>query len=290
MKQLFWLTLAAVSAPFVSAQDSFFPIWGDEAEARGYTLPKPYGLSLSYMDMSNPITVNDISLSGHPILNSLDIDAKKAQFKGSNITLRGDVWLFPFLNVYGILGHTKGDSTALIESVTYTDNLLCRKGCTIDDINQPFELNMDGNTYGFGTTIAGGVGNWFALVDMNYTLTNIDAIDGEIKTFVAAPRLGHRWQYDGGRELRVWVGAMYQDVQQSLSGDIRSILPTGLPDLPDFINDVLDDGRFEVQQSADDKWNGTAGFQYAFNRDWDILFEAGFGSRETLFVALGRRF
>ncbi|MGR5541487.1 hypothetical protein ACPV5V_23330, partial [Vibrio campbellii] len=133
-----------------------------------------------------------------------------------------------------------------------------------------------------GTTIAGGVGNWFALVDMNYTYTSIKAIDGDIKTFVAAPRVGHRWQYDGGRELRVFVGAMYQDVQQYLSGNISDLIPE--------LANIVGDGGFEVKQSADDKWNGTAGFQYAFNRDWDILFEAGFGSRETLFVALGRRF
>lgn len=88
------------------AQDSFFPIWGDEAEKRGYSLPKPYGLSLSYMDMSNPITVNSIDLTGHPVLEALDIDANHADFKGSNITLRRRVdfpvyeylwnyWLYP---------------------------------------------------------------------------------------------------------------------------------------------------------------------------------------------------
>lgn len=82
---------------------------------------------------------------------------------------------------------------------------------------------MDGGTYGAGTTLAGGVGNWFALLDMNYTYTSIAAIDGNIKTFVAAPRVGYRWQYDGGRELRVFVGAMYQNVQQELSGDLKSL-------------------------------------------------------------------
>ncbi|MGL6315705.1 hypothetical protein [Vibrio sp. WXL103] len=293
MKQLFLLTLAMVSAPLVSAQDSFFPIWGEEARARGYALPKPYGLSLSYMDMSNPITVNNVGLTGSgasgALLEAIDINAPNAQFKGSNITLRGDVWIFPFLNVYGILGHTKGTSTAQIESVGCSGTWLC-DNIFVDDIevDVPFTLDMDGNTYGIGTTIAGGVGNWFALIDMNYTYTDINAIDGNIKTFVAAPRFGHRWEYDGGRELRVFVGAMYQDVQQYLSGSIKNLnLP---PELSGIIDELAPDGRFEVRQSADDKWNATTGFQYAFNRDWDVLFEAGFGSRETLFVAFGRRF
>lgn len=293
MKKFLMLTLAVVSAPFSFAQDSFFPIWGEEAEARGYSLPKPYGLSLSYMDMSNPITVNSIGLTGAPLLEAIDVDANKADFSGSNITLRGDVWIFPFLNVYGILGYTRGESKAPINSVscdntglTGLDRLACNAVNSLGNSDlldgATFTLDMEGGTYGIGTTIAGGVGNWFALVDMNYTYTDIKAIDGDIKTFVAAPRVGHRWQYDGGRELRVWVGAMYQDVQQYLSGDIADLIPE--------LAGIVGDGGFEVQQSADDKWNGTAGFQYAFNRDWDVLFEAGFGSRETLFVALGRRF
>lgn len=245
------------------------------------------------MDMSNPITVNSIGLTGAPLLEAIDVDANKADFSGSNITLRGDVWIFPFLNVYGILGYTRGESKAPINSVTcdpsglnFGELIACGALNTANELGafegQTFTLDMEGGTYGVGTTIAGGVGDWFALVDMNYTYTSIKAIDGDIKTFVAAPRVGHRWQYDGGRELRLWVGAMYQDVQQYLSGNIADLIPE--------LAGIVGDGGFEVQQSADDKWNGTAGFQYAFNRDWDILFEAGFGSRETLFVALGRRF
>ncbi|MDV5167743.1 hypothetical protein [Photobacterium rosenbergii] len=299
MKIKILLSLAALFAPFTFAQQSFFPIWGEEAEKLGYTLPKPYGFSISYMDMSNPITVNSIDLTGHPVLEALDIDANHADFRGSNITLRGDVWVFPFMNVYGIIGYTQGTSKAKINSLSCDASsvpglgnkalclLLDAAGDELPD-NAMFELDMDGGTYGVGTTLAGGVGNWFALVDMNYTYTSIAAIDGNIKTFVAAPRVGHRWEYDGGRELRVFVGAMYQNVQQELSGDLSSLnLP---PEVLGLVDKLSPDAGFEVSQSADENWNGVVGFQYAFNRDWDILMEAGFGQRETLFFALGRRF
>ncbi|TOF66146.1 hypothetical protein CGJ17_06215 [Vibrio parahaemolyticus] len=144
------------------AQDSFFPIWGDEAEKRGYSLPKPYGLSLSYMDMSNPITVNSIDLTGHPVLEALDIDANHADFKGSNITLRGDVWIFPFMNIYGIIGYTQGTSTAKINALSCDTSsvqgignkvlcsLLDAAGDELPD-SAAFELEMDGGTYGAGT-------------------------------------------------------------------------------------------------------------------------------------------
>ncbi|GMQ47296.1 hypothetical protein [Vibrio sp. 10N] len=267
------LTLSSTSL----AQDSIFPIWGEQAAQRGYTLPKPYGLSLSYMDISNPVTIDNINLAGG-VGDIIDIDAKQAQFEGSNVTLRGDVWLLPFMNVYGILGYTQAQSTADIDSISII-------GISIPVEDAKFTLDMSGITYGVGTTVVGGINNWFALLDLNYTYTDIDAIDGSIKTFVAAPRVGHRWQYDGGRELRVFVGAMYQDVQQHLSGDIKAL---GL-DLGDM-NFLIDDTRFEVSQRSEQKWNALAGFQYSLNRDWDVLAEAGFGQRKSAFVSLGRRF
>ncbi len=253
------------------------------------------------MDMNNPITIDSISFSGHPVLNAVDVDARQAHFSGSNITLRGDVWVFPFMNVYGIIGYTQGKSKANINAVhcdasqfpglLNPNRLLCAaidKGGESLPENTQFVLDMDGGTYGVGTTLAGGIGNWFALLDMNYTYTSISAINGNIKTFVAAPRVGYRWEYDGGRELRVFAGAMYQNVEQFLSGNLRDI---GLPsELDHLLGSLAPDGEFEVSQHAEDKWNSVIGFQYAFNRDWEALFEAGFGSRETLFFSLGRRF
>jgi hypothetical protein len=277
MKPFIVLVTALTLSSTSFAQDSFFPIWGEQAAQRGYTLPKPYGLSLSYMDISNPVTIDNIALTGG-IGDIVDIDAKKAEFEGSNVTLRGDVWLLPFMNVYGILGYTQAQSTANIDSISIL-------GIPISAGDVKFTLDMSGMTYGLGTTLVGGIDNWFALLDLNYSLTDIDAIDGNIKTFVAAPRVGHRWQYDGGRELRVFVGAMYQDVQQHLSGDIQAL---GL-DLGGM-NGLLEGSRFEVSQRTEQQWNALVGFQYSFNRDWDVLAEAGLGQRNSALVSLGRRF
>ncbi|WP_112480203.1 hypothetical protein [Vibrio variabilis] len=277
MKPFIVLATVLMLSPTSFAQDSMFPIWGEQAAQRGYTLPKPYGLSLSYMDISNPVTIDNINLVGG-IGNIIDIDAKQAQFEGSNVTLRADVWLLPFMNVYGVLGYTQAQSTADIDSISL-DGL----ANPVEDAK--FTLDMSGITYGVGTTVVGGINNWFALLDLNYTYTDIDVIDGSIKTFVAAPRIGHRWQYDNGRELRVFVGAMYQDIQQQLSGDIKAL---GL-DLGD-LNFLIDDTRFEVSQRTEQKWNALAGFQYSLNRDWDVLAEAGFGQRKSVFLSVGRRF
>lgn len=281
------------ASPFVIADSSFFPIWGEEAKARGHSMPKPYGFSMSYMDMSNPIIVDSIGLTGTSLLDAINIDAPNAEFTGSNITFRGDVWILPFWNVYGILGYTQGTSTAEINGISCDSNkvnigegkLLC---AGVDKIKTPgakFALDMDGGTYGIGTTFAGGINNWFALLDMNYTYTDISAIDGDIRTFVAAPRVGYRWQYDGGREMRLFTGVMYQKVDQQVSGKIKDL---NLP--PSLANELPDNANFEVSQHADGAWNYIVGMQYAFNKDWEIIMENGFGDRKSIFMALGRRF
>ncbi|UJF18467.1 hypothetical protein L0B53_15790 [Vibrio sp. SS-MA-C1-2] len=60
------LLLLSFFSTMTVAQDSLFPIWGDEAEKRGYTLPKPYGLSFSYMDINDSITVNSHQAKRQP--------------------------------------------------------------------------------------------------------------------------------------------------------------------------------------------------------------------------------
>lgn len=66
------LAACGASAAEQSESDSYFPIWGDEARARGYSIPLPYGVNLSYMNIRQDIMVDSITFSGlklgnHPI-------------------------------------------------------------------------------------------------------------------------------------------------------------------------------------------------------------------------------
>ncbi len=58
------LLLAACGASAAEQSDSYFPIWGDEARARGYSIPLPYGVNLSYMNIRQDIMVDSITFSG----------------------------------------------------------------------------------------------------------------------------------------------------------------------------------------------------------------------------------
>lgn len=302
--------------PTNSSQDErFFPIWGKEARERGYVLPKTYGFSLSYMSMDQPIKINSINLSGpirglpnqdlstvSDVLFNDYLDISDAKQEASNVTLRADMWVLPFLNIYGILGYTEGTSSAPItckagrpvdtggifnpHPVHRIVNALCGSDSSETKRIGNFDLDYHGMTYGVGTTLAGGVGNWFTILDLNFTRTELDILDGQINSVVISPRVGYRFT-PYNRELRVWIGGMYQGVQQKMSGKLSDILSG---DLGREVNAIAPDGRFDVKQELESEWNTTFGFNYVLSPTWDVIAEVGVGQRTSAFVGLDYRY
>ncbi|MGR5161579.1 TonB-dependent receptor [Vibrio owensii] len=262
--------LVAVSCLLTGAANAdsiSLPIWKDRAEALGYDLPKPFGVNLSYMSMEQGINVDSISLSGlHGLEKLLKMEASGGKQASDVMTLRGDVWLFPFLNVYGLVGTLDGYSETNVKV-----SLL---GKQLGEF--PFRLDLDGYTYGGGFVLAGGYDQMFALVDASYTQTNLNVIDGAIDAIVVSPRVGYDF-HKNGVPLRFWVGAMYQNVEQELSGTLKQA-------------GINLSGRFDVKQRLESEWNTLAGMQYQINDDWYLLGEAGFGDRQSIFFSLDRRF
>ncbi|EKO5189655.1 TonB-dependent receptor [Vibrio vulnificus] len=266
------LLFAACSTPTVA--DSFsLPIWKENAEALGYTLPKPIGFNLSYMTMEQGINVDSIDLQG---LDFIQLNADPGKQYTEVLTLRADVWLFPFLNLYGLVGKLDGYSTT---DVTLTVGFNPNKPFITHEI-QDFRLDLDGYTTGFGAVLVGGYENWFALVDASFTQSRLTVIEGTIDAIVISPRVGYDFNRHG-TPLRIWAGAMYQDVEQTLRGSVSDLSPSsrGLSNL-----------KFEVQQHLQTPWNPIVGMQYQINESWYLLGEFGFGDRQSMFFSVDRRF
>lgn len=186
------------------------------------------------------------------------------------------------LNLYGVIGHTKGSSVANVQLEADLTEVLppifCKfNPCNVTSPAFDFVLDFKGTTYGVGGTLVGGIDNWFALLDVNYTNTRLNILDGEISSIVVSPRVGYRTEYNN-RDVQLWVGAMYQNVEQTFSGYMRDI---GFP---------LGDAKFEVNQHLEDKWNGLVGAQVGLTNDIDLLMEFGVGTRSSFMVGLGYRF
>ncbi|MGL6114036.1 MAG: hypothetical protein ACRC1R_03260 [Cetobacterium sp.] len=247
--------------------DSMFPLFKDEVIKRGYKLPKPYGVNLIYVDMKQNVDINQISLSK---LKFLNIDIKDAE--ASNVTkgARVDLWLFPFMNIYGMVGETKGKSKAKIDI-----SLKKIPGLKVKDVD--FALEYDGITYGGGTILAGGYKNIFAMTDINYTRTTLDILEGDITALTVSPRVGYNFPGEKA-QTSIWIGGMYQEISQTLKGNIADVIPINIP------------GKFEVKEKAKNPWNYVIGTRTEFSNNIEITAELGLGQRKSILLGLGYRF
>lgn len=293
----------------VEDDEPFLPIFGKEAREKGYELPKTYGINVNYMNIHQNINVKSISFDGLfidkigrlPInmkvpSDAFKIDVLSTRQRSHTETLRLDAWVFPFMNVYGVVGHTKGRSVSKVSIGSdnrWVNDAIKRIG---DMDNIDFVLKFKGTTYGLGTTFAGGVGNWFGLLDLNYTRTKLNIIDGNIKAFTLAPRVGYRFTLPAIETIKLpqskfslWVGTMYQNVDQNFHGKLSKLsFSPKLQRLIEFVNKR--EGTFNVKQKMESPWNMLAGFRWEITPSINVLAEAGFIKRNSFFAALEYRF
>ncbi|MCC8378488.1 MULTISPECIES: hypothetical protein [Xenorhabdus] len=280
------------------SESRILPIWGDEARAKGYDLPEPFGVSYGYMNLRQNIIVDSIKFEFSnsalkPLEKITSIQTGNTRQKSESHTLKLDTWVLPFLNVYGVYGKTKGTSKTLLESISLGGQNI------LDDGSVPFVLNFKGNTYGAGFTLAGGYNQFFAVLDTNYTRTNLDILDGELDATVVSPRIGYEFVFNplfagrGNTKIQLWTGAMYQNITQRFQGDVR-----GLNNLPSQIagwislTDMMGGGdiNFDVKQHLAHKWNSTVGARFEVTRNFNLLSEVGFGNRNSFYISGEFRF
>ncbi len=192
-------------------QSRVLPIWGDEARARGYDVAEPFGVSYNYMNLRQDVIVDKIGFSsdkagGQQLLSIVGVDAGHTRSSNESHMLKLDSWIFPFFNVYGIYGKTRGSSQAQLDSVSLGGQHIAG--------GLPFNLDYKGNSYGAGFTLAGGYNQFFGTFDLNYTKTDLDILDGDIKALVITPRVGYEFVFSplitgqGDTKLQLWTVAL----------------------------------------------------------------------------------
>lgn len=256
----------------IKSQKRVFPIFGDIVRQKGYDLPKPMGINLIYVDLSQNVHINSLYLSkGRLNLENmskiLSLNIKKAKTSNQSKLLRADLWVFPFLNLYGFIGQTQGNTSANLDIKFFNKNY-------------PYNLNVDykGVTYGGGITLVGGYKNFFSLVDFNYTKTSLKKIKGSITSLIISPRVGY--QFDMGNiKTAFWIGGMFQNIREKLNGDLDKII-----DFP--IKDI----KFKVQESSSLPWSTNLGMRTQLNESIEIIGEFGIGKGKIITLSIGYRF
>ena len=228
----------------------------------------PFGVSANYMILKEHHKVEEARLNmGFPIppINNIgDVEANV-----QNYAVRADAWLLPFLDVFVLGGYTKGDAELDLP-------LELKAQAAMMGLAFPGSVDFEGPTYGGGLLVAGGYKELFTAVEVNYTDTDLNLLNTDVRTWVVDPRVGWRHACSPGVVGSIWVGAMYQECQETFHGQV------GLGGSP---------VRFSVDQSSKEPWNVTLGTRWELNNNWSIMAEAGgLADRKQLTVSLGSRF
>jgi len=164
------------------------PIWGDKATKRGYSLPYSAGLSLQYFGQRSDLVIENLMVGfNNGPLHDLDqiVRFDKAKSSSDGVSLRPDIWLFPFLNVYGIFGRSAAST-----DVGYSLWLPDSAGSDQKVVSLETKVDFTANTFGLGLTPTLGVGGGWLALDMNFTWTDVPQLDQPAQAFVFDPRAG----------------------------------------------------------------------------------------------------
>ena len=285
----------------------FLPIFGKEAREQGYILPLPFGVSLIGLTQQQPFKVERIGIAINDkesdFINGIVDDVVSAEnliVSDTTFNLRLDAWIFPFWNIYGLAGYTDGsteldirfqsDTVLNIPAVggAFTGPAFCTglglsydgttdpQSCLIDlraTGVAPVKLNFHGTVLGYGTTIAGGIGNFFGMFDVNYSEADINIAKNRTEQTVYSARLG--WNGSAGIWTgQIWVGGMQQDIKQTLFIEV--------PGVP--IDAIID-------QKVRSPSNYLVGGAWNFSPEWQLIMESSFllSDRQQFLMQLSYR-
>lgn len=290
-------SLAAIPYPYV------LPIFGGKIRERGIDFPLPFGIMTNYIYQESKYDLENPEIGfGDTGLVSIDfVDFKTVKNRTNILNFRADAWVFPFLNLYGIYARSESRSNIRIGF----------------PLNIEVEANPTGETFGFGGVVAYGIGNYFAVGNLNYSWTDISSLDDPVQGTVASLRFGRNFELGKpNRGIIPTVGIQFQRITQDSGGElpISTIFSKfdqdNLDDLKAQIADtatnwydelslpqklvvdrlvnVLDDWlagrdvgsvplRYKFDKVPLGEWSFQVGFQYNHNKHWWYRLETGFG-------------
>ena len=300
-----------------------FPFWGDKAYKKGFDIPYPLGFMANYFWVNQGIIVDNFKLgfdnaAGGPFdfplqeLSDSILDFGNNSNKSWSFNVRPDIWLFPFIDLYGIFGYGQSETSIEVNAFQYSES----------PIQFTSVVDQAIYTYGVGVLLAGGVGPVWLSMDNNITWNKPELLDDPTWAWVMGLRMGKlfRFPHRPQSNISVWIGTMFLNMQSRTVGNIA--LRDAIPDFDEtkaqLIQDLEDkkgetgpigdklidnlitiiedrNGESELTYAMDKQtkqhWNGLIGFQYQLNKTWQFRAEGGLiGDRKSLLLSLNYRF
>lgn len=227
--------------------------------AGGKKLPLPYGIGITLYNQVQDYRLDSLAL-GIPGFGNLPLDSFKIDNRITDYNVQADVWLFPFLNLFGLVGSIDGTT-----EVDFT-------GVPLPFPLGKLEIKYDGTVYGGGMTLAAGGDVWFTSITGVATKSDLSGdFDSSADSLVVMPRLGVHNEHGS-----IWVGAMYLETEERHSGTIT---------LP-YVGPV----PFAVGLEQQDQWNGLVGLHTNLSEHVTLEVEGGFFARSSASATVAWRF
>jgi hypothetical protein len=230
-------------------------------------MQKPVGISFLSLNVGETLKVNNLSLvlGGQPVppgAVSLETVTHITHITG----VAGDVWLLPFVNVHGMVGHLWGSANDI--NPTVMPGLL-PPGVTI-----PPTQEFSGTTYGGGLTFAIGYKRMFATYDVTYISSDVNLLDDNVDALTQSVRAGVKL---GSGKVRTtfYGGALWESIRSTLTG--TGLIPGLNPD-------------FSLELTPKSPWNALVGANIELTPRFVITAEGGFGNRMQFVIMPGVRF
>lgn len=273
--------------------DHKLPFLAQKVLDEGYDLPLPYGVGLiyAYVEQDQLIESLQVGINGGPIESFDFVAFDNIVSKSDSWQLRYDTWLFPFMNVYAMIGTVDGDVP--MDVLLDGDGMLDQQGISCDGvinnplckvlggktITLPIDATFSGKTYSLGVVLAGGWKSYFVTLPANWTISDMDTTNAEGTVLTISPRAGKLFNLGNYGNLAVFAGGNYLDANLTVTGQV---------DLPDELLTI----DYIIEQANKDRWNAVIGANWDINRHWSLSLEYNglFGSRESYVASATWRF
>lgn len=247
------------------------PLFGKDM-AGDRDLPPAWGIGIDSFHLSQPLTIDTLSITTPPMFPPLPINNGAGILTDSKVRNNGlklDVWVLPFLNVFGIYGQLDGR----------TDVDLSGTGIPLPPDLSSLSINYDGDVYGGGVVLAFGGDKWFGTLAATFTDTDLSGdFTSSVEATTIQPRVGVR----AADNINFWVGGYFIDAEETHGGSVDVNFGPGVGIVPI---------GFDVSLSQEEDFSLSIGMHMTLGKGLEATVEVGgFGDRSTALGNLTYRF
>ncbi|WP_394133254.1 hypothetical protein [Shewanella maritima] len=273
-----------IERPSHTKWEQALPFFAQDVIDKGYSLPKPYGVSIIYAETKQRMTIDELEAGfsfwdkGRIPIEFVTFDNNYSHSESPQIKF--DAWLFPFMNVFATVGKVNGmahiefelDGNSIIEQLEldcsgFPPKPVCQKLYDFledNSLHVPLDVDLDGMNYTLGTILAAGWQDYFVTVPISFSYIKMKSSKAEELVFNASPRIGKQIPTYKNQSIALFIGANYLDSDLTITGQFQ------LPDFGLGDNEYID---YKIRQENIDKWSFIAGANYNFNRQWSLAME-----------------